>query len=86
MYRAVNKVVPLPDHRLLLSFEGGERRIFDVTPYLGRGVFAALQQESVFESVCVSFDTVMWPNGADLCPELLYAESRPVAQDFPGQP
>ena len=26
----------------------------------------------------VCFDTVEWANGADLCPEVLYAESEPV--------
>ena len=25
---------PLPDHRLVLTFDNGERRMFDLTPYL----------------------------------------------------
>ncbi len=78
MYKAVIKVLPLPDYRLLLTFAGGERRVFDVTPYLGKGVFGVLREKSMFDAVRVSFDTITWPNGADLCPELLYAQSQPL--------
>lgn len=53
--------------------------MFDVKPYLGKGLFAQLQDETLFHSVHVSFDTVAWSNGVDLCPELLYNES--VATD-----
>ena len=83
MYKGVNTVAPLSDYRLLLTFEGGERRVFDVKPYLGKGVFAALREKSLFDSVRLSFDTIAWANGADLCPELLYAESEPVEPSFP---
>ncbi len=82
MYKAVEKVKPLPDYRLLLTFEGGERRVLDVKPYLGKGIFAALREKALFDSVRVSFDTIAWANGADLCPELLYSESRPVEPDI----
>ena len=83
MYKAVMNVVPLPDYRLLLTFAGGERRVFDVTPYLGKGVFGVLKEKSLFDAVRVSFDTIAWPNGADLCPELLYCESQPMQPDLP---
>ena len=35
----VKQVHPLDDYRLELVFENGERRIFDVKPYLQRGIF-----------------------------------------------
>ena len=47
------------------------------------GVFTALRDKSLFSSVRVSFDTVEWSNGADLCPEVLYAESRKVEGVLP---
>jgi hypothetical protein len=81
MYKAVTAVVPLEDYRVLLTFAGGERRVFDMSPYLGKGVFTALRERAVFDAVRISFDTIAWPNGADLCPELLYAESKPAAPD-----
>ena len=83
MYKAVRRVIPLAEYRLLLTFAGGERRILDVAPYLGKGVFAALRDKALFDAVRVSFDTIAWPNGADLCPEFVYAESVPVARCCP---
>jgi hypothetical protein len=71
----VRAVVPVSDYRLLLTFEDGDRRVFDVKPYLDKGVFAALRAPDLFNSVRVSFDSIQWKNGADLCPEVLFAES-----------
>ena len=78
MYVGVKDVKPLPDFRLLITFENGEERMFNVEPYLDKGVFRELRNESLFSSVHVSFDTVEWANGADLCPETIYSESIPV--------
>ena len=80
MHPRVKSVTPLPDFRLLLTFDTAERRLFDVKPYLANGVFSELKDESLFRSVRVCFDTVEWGNGADLCPEVLYAESEPAEQ------
>ena len=78
MHAAVRDVKPLPDYRLLISFDNGERRVFDVRPWLDKGVFVQLREASAFKAVRVSFDTVEWANGADLCPEILYRESVPA--------
>lgn len=78
MYIGTKAVKPLPDFRLLITFENGEQRVFDVTPYLDKGVFRELRDASVFNGVRVSFDAVEWANGADLCPETLYADSVPI--------
>lgn len=77
-YPALVSAEPLEDYRLLLCFENGERRRFSMRPYLEKGVFQELQDPAYFRRVRVSFDTVEWPNGADLCPEVLYAKSVPV--------
>ncbi len=76
----LKSVAPLSDYVLLLTFENAERRLFDVKPYLTNGVFAALADQSLFRSVRVSFDTIEWPNGADLCPEVLYEKSEPMGE------
>ena len=78
MYVGVKEVRTQPDFRLLLLFENGERRVFDVSPYLAHGVFQALRDPAVFNSARISFDTVAWANGADLCPEVLYRDSTPA--------
>ena len=76
MYQAVKDVKPGENYTLHLTFENGEKRLFDLRPYLEIGIFKELKDISVFNSVHVSFDTVQWNNEADLDPELLYKNSR----------
>ena len=80
MYRKTKAVEALADYRLLVTYENGEQRVFDVGPYMDDGVFRELREESAFKSVHVAFDTVEWANGADICPEVLYEQSAPVAR------
>lgn len=82
MLTKLKAVEPLPNYQLLLTFDNGEQRRFDMTSYLDKGIFAALKEEPLFRSVRVSFDTIEWSNGADLCPEVLYAQSLPL-QKYP---
>ncbi len=75
MYPSVVSVSPLNNYRLLLVFEPDEKRIFDVTPYLNTGKFAALRDPSLFHTVAVKFDTIEWSNQLDIDPEFLYENS-----------
>jgi hypothetical protein len=75
---SIQTVTPLADYELLSTFDNSEQHVFDLKPYLNTGVFAALKDESLFKSVHVSFDTIEWASGADLCPEVLYSQSRPL--------
>ena len=75
MYHGVTHVQAADGYRLLLCFDNGEHRIFDVTPLLDTGRFAELKNPELFKTVAVSFDTIEWKNGLDLDPEYLYAKS-----------
>ena len=75
MYLAVKNVKPESDYFLLLTFENGEQRRFDMTPYLSIGIFQELTDLKLFNSVRVSFDSIEWENEADLDPEILYTNS-----------
>jgi len=75
MYLAIKNVQPTPNYQLILTFENGEKRQFDMNPYLGIGIFKELKDLSIFNSVKVSFDTIEWDNEADLDPEVLYNNS-----------
>ena len=77
MYPAIQKVEPLTDYQLLLTFENGEQRKFDMKPYLELGIFKELQDANLFNKVRISFDTIEWENGADFDPEVLYQDSIP---------
>lgn len=75
-------VEPLPNCQLALCFSNGEKRIFDVKPYLEHGIFKELRRPEIFNTVRVVFDTVEWSNGADICPETLYADSVPMESNL----
>ena len=68
-------VKPEQNFFLLLTFSNGEVKRFDLTPYLGFGIFKELQDLSVFNSVNPFLGSIQWANGADLCPDTLYLKS-----------
>jgi hypothetical protein len=75
MYPAVKSVKAAEGHRLILEFDNGECRVFDVTSLLSLGRFRELISPEAFRKVRVAFDTVQWENGLDLDPEYLYERS-----------
>lgn len=73
---SVINVMPLDNYRLLLEFNNYEKKIFDMNEYLDHGIFSELRNPGMFRSVKVSYDTIEWINGADLCPDVLYEKSQ----------
>ena len=69
-------VSPNPDYSLTLTFTNGEKRRFDVRPYLERGFFRELQSPGYFNAVRPFLGSVQWPNGQDFCPDTLYLQSK----------
>ena len=78
-YFAIKKVKPIADYKLILVFSNGEKRVFDMKPYLNKGIFKQLRDVSLFNTAHVSFDTVEWDNEADFDPEVLYSQSKKIA-------
>ena len=75
MYLAVKEVKPIDNYKLILTFGNNEVKIFDMIPYLDKGIFQELKDENLFKAVKVSFDSIEWPNEADIDPEILYEDS-----------
>ena len=75
MYKTLIGVKPSNNYHLILTFENGEQRLFDMNPYLDKGIFRELKDVSKFNTVKVDFDTVVWANEADIDPEILYQNS-----------
>ena len=76
---SVIRVSAQDDFTLELWFDDGAHRLFDVRPYLERGVFTRLKDPEKFRQAFVAFDTVCWPGDIDLAPETLYDRSVPLA-------
>ena len=70
----IKKIQPLDNYCLMIWFENGEQKIFDVKPYLNKGVFSKLKDLSLFASVRVIAGSIEWSNGLDLSYDTLYLE------------
>ena len=70
----IQNVKPNPDHTLTLTFTNGEVKIFDVKPYLDKGIFQELRDMSVFNSVRPFLGSIQWQNGQDFYPDTLYLD------------
>ena len=71
----VKEVHPNNDYTLSLIFDNGEEGVFDVSPYLERGIFSQLKDRRIFNSVRPFLGSIQWENGLDLCPDTLYLDS-----------
>ena len=75
MYLAIKEVKPQDNYFLHLTFENGEKRLFDMKPFLEFGIFQELKDLRLFKTVRTSFDSIEWDNEADFDPEILYQKS-----------
>lgn len=74
----ITQVETRPGHRLRVGFENGEARLFDLTPYLDKGVFQELRDEAYFQRVRSVGGGVEWPHEQDLSADTLYCAGTPL--------
>ncbi len=72
MNPSVTRVEAMENYHLHLQFENGENKLFDVTPYLNKGIFVELKKEDYFKKVRIAFGSVEWPNEQDFSKDTLY--------------
>ena len=68
----VTAVEPQDGYRLLVTFENGERRLFDCTELLEKRVYAPLRNKGFFDLVQAEYGTAVWDGCIDIAPEHLY--------------
>lgn len=78
-YPKVLQVEPTENYTVLITFENGELRRFDVTPYIVGEWFGKLKDKAVFSTVRPCGNTIEWSEGQDIAPHELYELSIPVA-------
>lgn len=64
-----------------LAFADGSTRVVDLTPLLWGPVFEEIAaDDALFAQVAVDpeLDTIGWPNGADLDPDVLHGDYEPA--------
>jgi hypothetical protein len=77
----IRSVQPLEGRSVELGLTDGTRRVVDLTPYLrGPVLEPILRDASLFRAVSVdaSLGTIVWPNGADLDPDVLVSGFAPA--------
>jgi Protein of unknown function (DUF2442) len=77
-------LVPQAGFRLLLNFDNGEVRLFDLTPWLDKGVFRALRDAEEFALARVVDGSVEWPGEIDLSYDTLYRRSEVMQPETEG--
>jgi hypothetical protein len=80
----VTAVHPLEERKLEITFADGLCAVVDIDRVIKSytGVFAPLRDEAYFKQVRTDRElgTIVWPNGADICPDVLYsfASGKPI--------
>ena len=74
----VVKVEVGADYALVIEFENGENRVFDMRPYLDKKPFVRIKNVLIFAQASVDYGTVVWPGNIDIAPETLYDKSIPI--------
>ena len=68
----IAKVEVMPGYKLCVQFGNGESKLFDVGPYLNKGVFKELKNESYLKKVRIISGGIDWPHEQDLSADTLY--------------
>lgn len=71
-YPKVIDVKPKKDYTIIVTYETGEIKTFDVTPYISGDWFGKLKDPDVFNTVRPCGDTVEWSGGQDIAPHELF--------------
>ncbi len=76
---AIEAAIALDPYVVRVVFRDGEVRDVDIEPMLDGPVFGPLREQGMFERVEVDElgDTITWPTGADLDPDMIYGTAPP---------
>lgn len=83
----IRSAQPLEEFVLRLSFEDGTEREVDLEDELWGPVFEPLREDpELFRQVRVDEElgTIVWPNGADMDPDVLHGDFEPAAPTATG--
>ena len=72
MVPQIIRVKAKPDYKLYVEFKGSRKRLFNMKPYLKKGIFKELQNPRYFNKVRIIWGGVEWPHQQDLSAETLY--------------
>jgi hypothetical protein len=76
----IKKARPVRDYVVEFTFTDGTVREIDLDSYLWGPVFEAVREPNYFQRLKVDREsgTIVWPNGADIDPDVLYLGLTPA--------
>ncbi len=76
----VRKVVPRDDFTILLYFRNGERKVFDLKPFLDDIAAPLKEDRELYMKPIVEGGTVHWGENFEIAiaPEYIYENSQPI--------
>jgi hypothetical protein len=74
----LQSVVAMPDYTLLLTFENGEKKVFDFKPKFSLKIYEPLKNPALFMQAQKYSYAVVWNDVIDIASEALYAKGVPV--------
>jgi len=80
----VKSVKVLDGFQVRLLFTDGTEKTVDLAPYLRGPIFDPLKKDPArFREVTVDpeLGTIVWPNGADVCPDVLFHGRVPASAE-----
>lgn len=75
----VIRVETKDNYVLLVELSNGKKGFFDVKPYLEKGIFTELRDESYFSSVKPAFGGVVWPREQDFSADTIEYEMQQLS-------
>ncbi len=70
----------LSDYRIKITLSNGKKGIFDVKPYLDKGIFTELKDYCYFKRARIEYGTILWPNEQDFSPETIEMKMEEIEQ------
>lgn len=71
----IDKVEIIEDYKLVLYFETGEKKLYDMKKNFKYECFKNLKNKNIFKTVKAVGETIEWETGEDINPEDLYFNS-----------
>lgn len=68
------------NYTLLLTFDNSEQKVFDVKPFLDKGIFKELKDKNKFSQVKPFLGSIQWQGGQDFCADTLYENAISLTQ------
>ena len=70
----VKKIKPHDNYLLFVELSNGKKGLFDVKPYLEKGIFTELKNTEYFITGRLAFGGVVWPNEQDFSADTIEFE------------